>query len=216
MSEPTSVFPPSYEKLTILRNVVHRFSDSKDLVLPERPIDSATDTKRYVDEAICILSESLSYSYENQILLVNVVNRVDNKIDYQFKYIQKQFAASSKTIKNFKSEINTELDHFRSEFRRFENEFEDVKNQLQDVKKDVRDLKKDVWDIKKELQYIRAEIGNVNALARNGLTNRLFHPIAEVRIFIPGDNGVMQHSVTPDFPPTVQHFWFLKSNSKYR
>lgn len=117
MAASYSIYPVSYKTLQAPSRAAQTSSSgSLTLTLPQPPSNSETDPKAYIDGAINFLAESETffhhtYHYLDHRLdtlggrvndLEKKADRIEGKIDDNFKYIQKQFTTNKNNVKAFK------------------------------------------------------------------------------------------------------------------
>ena len=206
----------SFEKLKALSKTAQACSSgSVTLVLPERPSDSETDLRPFLNGAISMLSESATYLYDDRRYLDcrldeldKKVERVDKKGDDHFKYIQKQFKAIKDDLKTFATKDDLKAFATKDDLKAFATKDDLKAFATKDDLKVVKD------DLKASTDKLEASTDNLMAVARNRLVTRLNLSIEKVRALVQDQAGQSKNIVAPDFPLTVRRFWYLKSNSK--
>lgn len=240
MSNATSIFLQSHEKLTELRNTAQaRSSGSLKLVVPEPSFDSPTKAKKYINDAISMLSEASRYSFDCHFYSNPRFDSMEKKLDSSnhkndslSTYVRVQFDDISRDITQIKGSFKRKFNGAQHRFELLHKDLKETKEDLRDLREDLKDVKEDVKEVEEDLKEIKKGLegikekfkdvennvctirNEVGALARNRLISKLLHPIAKVSALIPDDNGVMQHLVSPDFPLTIRRFWLLESNGE--
>ena len=170
ISESTSSFFSSHEKLTALWNAAHSCSaGSVTLVLPERPADSDRDSKRFINGAISMLCESTAYLYNDRLYLDSRLDSLstqldstDKKVGNHFKYTQKQFVSLLDDVKDIKKSTKRSFDMIDGDIKIIKDDLglfkEGVKAEFKAAKEDLRGFKNSV---KTEFATVKAEITTV-------------------------------------------------------
>ncbi len=234
MAELISPYSSSYEKLSTLFMTARAYSSGpKTFTLPERPSGSDTDSNRYTNAAISMLSDSSAYLYDDRHYLDSrldefgrKIDKVDKKVDNHFKYTQKQFTIIQDDIKDFRRGVKRSFDIVDDDIKAVKDDIKAVKDGLGAFKDEVRVEFKVVKDdlgafkdeVRAEFKVVKDDIQSskkdITSMARNRLVTRLNFPIEKVRAPIQDETGVLREEVAPDFPLTVRRFWRLASNSK--
>lgn len=179
--ESNSSFTSSHEKLTALWNAAHSYSaGSMTLVLPERPVNSGADSKRFFNGAISMLCESTAYLYNDRLYLDSrfdslstQVDSFDRKVGNHFKYTQKQFTNLQDDVKDIKRSTKRSFDMIDGDIKIIKDDLglfkESVKAEFKAAKEDLRGFKNsvktefttvktDITTVKAELQVVKTDL----------------------------------------------------------
>lgn len=181
------------------------------LVLPERPANSEVDSKRFLNGAISMLSESTAYLYNDRLYLDSrfdglstQVDSFDRKVGNHFKYTQKQFTNLQDDVKDIKRSTKRSFDIIDGDIKVIKDDLgffkESVKAEFKAAKEDLRSFKNSV---KTEFTTVKAEITTVKA------------EITTVKVdlkAVQDDLGVFKHEVRAEFKAVKEDIKAVKED----
>lgn len=141
------------------------------LVLPERPVNSEADSKRFFNGAISMLCESTAYLYNDRLYLDSrfdglstQVDSFDRKVGNHFKYTQKQFTNLQDDVKDIKRSTKRSFDMIDGDIKIIKDDLglfkESVKAEFKAAREDLRGFKNSV---KTEFTTVKTDITTVKA-----------------------------------------------------
>lgn len=163
----SSSFSSSHEKLTALWNAAHSYSaGSMTLILPERPVNSEADSKRFINGAISMLCESSAYLYNDRLYLDSrfdslgtQMDSFDKKVGNHFKYTQKQFTNLQDDVKDIKRSTKRSFDIIDGDIKTIKDDLglfkESVKAEFKAAKEDLKSFK---YGVKTEFTTVKADL----------------------------------------------------------
>lgn len=210
----SSSFTSSHEKLTALWNAAHSYSaGSMTLILPERPVNSEADSKRFINGAISMLCDSSAYLYNDRLYLDSRFDSLgtqmesfDKKVGNHFKYTQKQFTNLQDDVKDIKRSTKRSFDIIDGDIKIIKDDLglfkESVKAEFKAAKEDLKGFKNGV---KSEFTTVKAEINTVKAdlqVVKNDLKA------------VQDDLGAFKHEVRAEFKVVKEDIKAVKEDIK--
>lgn len=210
----SSSFTSSHEKLTALWNAAHSYSaGSMTLILPERPVNSEADSKRFINGAISMLCDSSAYLYNDRLYLDSRFDSLgtqmesfDKKVGNHFKYTQKQFTNLQDDVKDVKRTTKRSFDIIDGDIKIIKDDLglfkESVKAEFKAAKEDLKGFKNGV---KAEFTTVKADITTVKAdlqVVKNDLKA------------VQDDLGAFKHEVRAEFKIVKEDIKAVKEDIK--
>lgn len=183
------------------------------LILPERPVNSEADSKRFINGAISMLCDSSAYLYNDRLYLDSRFDSLgtqmesfDKKVGNHFKYTQKQFTNLQDDVKDIKRSTKRSFDIIDGDIKIIKDDLglfkEGVKAEFKAAKEDLKGFKNCV---KTEFTTVKAEITTVKAdlqVVKNGLKA------------VQDDLGAFKHEVKAEFKIVKEDIKAVKEDIK--
>lgn len=136
------------------------------LILPERPVNSEADSKRFINGAISMLCESSAYLYNDRLYLDSrfdslgtQMDSFDKKVGNHFKYTQKQFTNLQDDVKDIKRSTKRSFDIIDGDIKTIKDDLglfkESVKAEFKAAKEDLKSFK---YGVKTEFTTVKADL----------------------------------------------------------
>ena len=183
------------------------------LILPERPVNSEVDSKRFINGAISMLCDSSAYLYNDRLYLDSRFDSLgtqmesfDKKVGNHFKYTQKQFTNLQDDVKDIKRSTKRSFDIIDGDIKIIKDDLglfkESVKAEFKAAKEDLKGFKNGV---KSEFTTVKAEINTVKAdlqVVKNDLKA------------VQDDLGAFKHEVRAEFKIVKEDIKAVKEDIK--
>lgn len=183
------------------------------LILPERPVNSEADSKRFINGAISMLCDSSAYLYNDRLYLDSRFDSLgtqmesfDKKVGNHFKYTQKQFTNLQDDVKDIKRSTKRSFDIIDGDIKIIKDDLglfkESVKAEFKAAKEDLKGFKNGV---KSEFTTVKAEIDTVKAdlqVVKNDLKA------------VQDDLGAFKHEVRAEFKIVKEDIKAVKEDIK--
>ena len=136
------------------------------LILPERPVNSEADSKRFISGAISMLCDSSAYLYNDRLYLDSrfdslgtQMDSFDKKVGNHFKYTQKQFTNLQDDVKDIKRSTKRSFDIIDGDIKTIKDDLglfkESVKAEFKAAKEDLKSFK---YGVKTEFTTVKADL----------------------------------------------------------